>query len=633
MTRPDSSMRPARLSPRTGQVGLGAWLALAAVWPAVIVPVGRSQVLWQPVLLATIALLAIRQRTQHGWFRTAGESVWLYAIYTIAGWLPLLHATEITGYPPAYGAYLAGYEAGIAGLIGYYALRSLIRTAGSAGEPLTRVMAAPLLLIRALQAGHWVVALAGLLLGGLVAATRPWRRLSSSSRDRVFRVLPWVLFFGGAVLVFGSAMRIYTAAGPERFLLASDDGQTYYQMALTMSKQPGLFWTAQLVDQNFFSAYYPAMALWFMAVGPHLPSWFLFHALAGGVLVVTVYALGRKLGGRAVGVWAAGLTLADHVILQLMATMNMETFFVPLLFLGLLLWCDAGSPAAKNAALRSWWAGIVMGVATWFRPTSALLPFFLVGLTALERRPAEAGTPPPAGSARDESKGAADRSGGLRSRQAAALLGGFAVAMAGLFIRHRIAWGYWTLGGLKTKVCWLANGALSIGGEHPADIGVWPWLQLVAQHPEQLWTHMIPGWWKQLLYLWTHRGFGRMDLVQGLNDAGAYQAALMSVMTVAFIAGAGLALRRRTRTDLALLALPVYFSVLVLVFFVLNSRYRAPFLPVLYLLACLGFYAVRSGKFGVRGVSHDFEPRTSNFELMESLREGSPGNEKEPAWR
>jgi hypothetical protein len=105
---------------------------------------------------------------------------------------------------------------------------------------------------------------------------------------------------------------------------------------------------------------------------------------------------------------------------------------------------------------------------------------------------------------------------------------------------------------------------------------------------------MIPNWWAQILYLWTHYGFGQMDFVQGLNYPGFYQAALAAIMAAGIVVGMAQALRRRSRADLVLLALPAYFTGLALVFWVINTRYRAPFIPALSLLCCAGYAAIAS---------------------------------------
>ena len=171
------------------------------------------------------------------------------------------------------------------------------------------------------------------------------------------------------------------------------------------------------------------------------------------------------------------------------------------------------------------------------------------------------------------------------------MLGGFLLSLLPLFIRHRIAWGHWTLfgGSQGGLLSWHANYAWSIHAQHPYAIGWGPWLRLLSADPAAIWREMIPNWWTQILYLWTHRGFGQMDLVEGLNHNGSYQAALTGIAAAGIVVGAILAVRRRTRADLILLLLPVYFSSLALVYYVINTRYRAPFIPTLYLLCCLGF--------------------------------------------
>jgi hypothetical protein len=103
---------------------------------------------------------------------------------------------------------------------------------------------------------------------------------------------------------------------------------------------------------------------------------------------------------------------------------------------------------------------------------------------------------------------------------------------------------------------------------------------------------MIPDWWTQILSLWTHRGFGQMDFVQGLNYPGFYQAALAVMVAAGVVVGIAQAIRRRTRTDAVLLMLPAYFTSLAFVFWVINTRYRAPFIPSLVLLCCAGWSAI-----------------------------------------
>ncbi|MBI2496239.1 MAG: glycosyltransferase family 39 protein [Candidatus Omnitrophica bacterium] len=563
-----------------GPLALGAWLSVAAVWPTVWLPIGRTKLLWPPLLIATLTVLTLIRGQRQGWRVAVGRSLWLFAVLTIAAWLPFLRGTP-TGlsYPKVYQVYLLAYELGLATLIGWQAALSVSSsrhswwTVDGWSRPL---VVAPLLLVfQGLRIGHWVMPVLGLGCGAILGAWQGYRGWAIRLSPKAWRLVPVGLFVGAALLVWAAGLRIYTLTGPGQpgaqvgFPSGSDDGPAYYSLAVDFAKDPSRFFTSKMGDQVFFTGYYLLMGLWFWLVGgPHIPSWLVWQGMAGGLLAVAVYWIGRKLTGQAVfGVVAGLLVVADHVMLHLLATMNQETFFFAWVYLALLLWSLAADP---NARLRvGLFAGLALGVSVIFRTTSLMLPLVWY-LCMLWERP---------------------RPGAWTARRQAGLLWlGVCVPVALMVIRHRMAWGYWTLSGAHAEykiIQW--NYALQLPGAHLYDIGLVEWLRRLAAEPHLLWQHVIPSWWKQGVDLWTHRGFGQMDLVQGLNDGGPYQTALATVLSVSALVGIVAAIRRRTRLDLALLSLPLCFTSLVLIFYVLNSRYRSPFIPALYLFSCLGF--------------------------------------------
>ena len=496
-------------------------------------------------------------------------------VFSLAGWLPWLWSTSSGDYPypRAYEYYLWLYQAALAALVGFQAW---VAGSGRAptwwpvGEWSRPLVAAPaLLIIRALLMGHWAPPLAGLLLGLMIGAARPWRRGTNTLRARWWAAAPWLVFAFSAALAFGSGMRIYEQTGA-RFPLGSDDGDLYYNGAQRVAEDPRWFWTSSEADPNFVSFYYFIIGLWFRLIGhPHLPSWLAWQGLAAGCLALTVYWFGSRLGSRMTGLVAAGFVAADHVMLHLMGTLNMEVLSIPSLYVGLWLWVDAQDAPASRRLNRCAAAGLWLGLSTLFRPTAGLIPLLLIGLLMWERP---------------------KLSWSQIRVQGSRLLAGFALPMLIMIVRNRFLWGHWTLGQSRgSRLSWLANYAWDIQGQHPATIGLGPWLKLVAADPSVIWREMMPNWWNQILFLWTHYGFGQMDLIQGLNHLGRYQAALAVMLTAAVIAGIVCALRRRSRGDLVTLALPVYFTALAFVWYVINTRYRSPFIPALYLLACLGF--------------------------------------------
>lgn len=564
---------------------LGVWLSVAAVWPTMTVTVGLGALLWQPLLVGSLLALSWARHHRWGWAAAASQCLFFYILFGLAAWLPALHTTTYGieyPYPTAYAGYLLLYDAGLAALLSFLALRALRRDTTSwwTRDGWSRPLAVtPLLLLaQGVHAGVWGRLLVGIALGALAAAVPLLRPSANAARAGASRqgrrarrwLIPIGLFLVGTFLAYGAGLRVYQQTG-ERYPTASDDGPSYYRQAVQMAERPSRFFTSELNDQLFFTGYYPLMALWFKAVGgPHIPSWLLWHGLAGGLLVVSLFWLGQRLAGTAVGALAAVLGLADHVMLHLMATMNMETFFIPTLYLALLLWVRAAEPPLTRQRRFSWWAGVMLGLATVFRPTSLLLPAALVIVLWWERpRPSWRET----------------------RTQVGWLLGGFALPLGLLYLRNRIAWGAWTLASSKAEVALQVNDAFDIHGQHLAAIGLGPWLRLLLQDPSVIWTSIIPRWWDHGLRLWTHPGFGQMDVVRGLNHAGPYQALLAGTLLIGVVIGLAVALRRRSRADLVLLVLPAYFTSLILPFLVLNSRYRSPFIPALYALCCLGFSA------------------------------------------
>ncbi|MEK7411772.1 MAG: glycosyltransferase family 39 protein, partial [Planctomycetota bacterium] len=335
--------------------------------------------------------------------------------------------------------------------------------------------------------------------------------------------------------------------------LDSDDGISYFQIAEEIARTPQRIWTQPPIEANMFSLYVVFMGLWFRMVGAQIPSWLVWQGVAAGLLAVMVYHLGQRVSGsRLVGMVAAAMVMLDHVMLHLMATLNLEVAFIPALYVAVWLWSTVPDQPPRAQRRRCFLAGCAVGLSALFRPTSGLLPVALVGASCLERPKLP-----------------------WRSlvQHTSWMLAGFALPIALLLIRHRLAWGYWTFGGSSSApASWSANYAWNIQNQHPSQIGWGPWFQLLASDPAVIWREMIPNWWAQILNLWTHRGFGQMDLVQGLNYPGFYQAALSVIIAVCVIVGVATALRRRSRADLTLLMLPAYFTGLALVFWVINTR-------------------------------------------------------------
>ncbi len=586
-----------------GPLALGVWFGLAAVWPASKLAIGKTEMLWQPLLLLSALALAAARARQIGWAAAAGQAFVLAAVMTLAAWLPWLHAT--TGadvqppYPRLYGAYLALYETAWSALVGWLGWQALARReqAGRPDDWSRPLVMAPLLLIaRAASIGHWIVPLIGVCIGALLGAIRPWRWLARPSAATWWRLAPWGLCVVAILAVLGSGLRIYHETGFNDYLMDSDDGNTYYDYATELSHDQTRLWTRPPIEANFFTCYPLVMSWWFRIAGPHIPSWLIWQGVASGLLALAVYHLGRRFASPTVGLLAAGLTTLDHVMLHLMGTLNMEVLFIPALYVAIALWVAAGEAPSRWGL--AWLAGLMVGVATLMRPTSTFLPGLWLAFLAFERP---------------------KRLRAEMVSQGGGLIAGFAVPIIALVIRNALVWGQPWGARQGSLLSWRANYAWVIQGQHPADVGWDLWLRTLAADPSVIWREMVPHWWTQILYLWTHRGFGQMDLLEGLNHYGFFQAALTSVLSAGIAVGIALAWRRRARGLLALLSMPLYFTGLALVWYVINSRYRSPFLPALYLLACIGLRGVIQA---IRAGAAQAAPAGGRDPVMEPALEG-----------
>ena len=75
--------QPARLR----ALGLGIWLSVVAVWPTRLLAVGHAHLFWQPMLVLSLGVLAVIRRRRYGWKAAVGQSLLLFSIFSVAGWL------------------------------------------------------------------------------------------------------------------------------------------------------------------------------------------------------------------------------------------------------------------------------------------------------------------------------------------------------------------------------------------------------------------------------------------------------------------------------------------------------------------------------------------------------------------
>lgn len=126
----------------------------------------------------------------------------------------------------------------------------------------------------------------------------------------------------------------------------------------------------------FFPVGWPAfLAGIFVVTGPSVEAIMVANLVLWSITAGLVYLLGRRMGGRAVGIVASLIVATSPVLTMYVMRAYSEALFIPLLLLVcLLLTARREAPTLGVAAL----AGICLGLAILVRSTAAPLPFLLL---------------------------------------------------------------------------------------------------------------------------------------------------------------------------------------------------------------------------------------------------------------
>lgn len=175
--------------------------------------------------------------------------------------------------------------------------------------------------------------------------------------------LPWVLL---------------AHAGP------TSDSYFYYLSASSIADGHG--YSIMGHSTAFFPVGWPAfLAGLFAITGPSFAAVKAVNLVLWALSAGLAYALGRRLGGRSVGLVSGGLVAVAPTMTVYAMRASSEALFIPLL-LGvclLLIEKDGLTPSLRRSAL----AGVLLGLAVLVRSTAMLLPLVLP-LWLLLRRPA-----------------------------------------------------------------------------------------------------------------------------------------------------------------------------------------------------------------------------------------------------
>jgi len=164
---------------------------------------------------------------------------------------------------------------------------------------------------------------------------------------------------------------------------ATSDSYFYYLSARSISEGHG--YSIMGHPTAFFPVGWPAfLAALFLVVGPSVATIKAANLVLWALSTGLAYVLGRRLGGRSVGVVSGALVAVAPTLTPYVMRASSEALFIPLLLAACLLLTrkDGATPSLPNTAA----AGVLLGLAILVRSTAMLLPLILP-LWLLLRRP------------------------------------------------------------------------------------------------------------------------------------------------------------------------------------------------------------------------------------------------------
>ena len=192
---------------------------------------------------------------------------------------------------------------------------------------------------------------------------------------------PLVVVLLALIVLYGLAMRLFTAFLPLDQLIGiclADDAFYYFEIARNILAGNGATFDGQIAT-NGFHPLYMGLCVLFSAAFPGefvvLPV-MIFFAVVGAINTLLLYFLGRRIGGEAAGIAAAGFWTL-HPYPQFMEMMGVEAPLAVLFLLAASLWW-LGVKSERLDTNRGWIVlGLLVGLAFLARTDTIFFALFL----------------------------------------------------------------------------------------------------------------------------------------------------------------------------------------------------------------------------------------------------------------
>jgi len=190
------------------------------------------------------------------------------------------------------------------------------------------------------------------------------------------KVLPMALIFLIAFLARISFSTILVAKTGNDYLLASDDGMTYDEIARSIIQNPQNM-VKILAGQPWPPLYMVFLSILYGLFGRNFYIVAILQSAIGAGVAVVVYLLGKKMFNENTGIIAGILTAMSQPLIFTSAVLGTEALYIPLVILAVYFFVDATFFARKRREIKIILSGVGFALAAMTLGSITLFPLLI----------------------------------------------------------------------------------------------------------------------------------------------------------------------------------------------------------------------------------------------------------------
>ncbi|MCQ9207646.1 MAG: glycosyltransferase family 39 protein [Omnitrophica bacterium] len=203
------------------------------------------------------------------------------------------------------------------------------------------------------------------------------------------KALLWTIFLVAFFVRILFSFILIAKTGSD-YVLASDDGDGYDQIAVSLSGSPVKNWVAILAKQPWPPVYLVFLGVIYKIFGQNFHAATIIQSILGAGIAILIYLLTKRIFNKSTAIIAASLIVLAQPLIFLSAVLGTEAVYVPLVVSAIFISLSALYFDREKIYAKAILAGVTFGLAAMTLGTITLFPiivFIFMILPRILRRP------------------------------------------------------------------------------------------------------------------------------------------------------------------------------------------------------------------------------------------------------